>query len=129
MTDVYAQMGIPLPKSKDLDSDSAFAKEEPEDDAPRPKQAWEIAQERDVRLECLKLVVAGGCRSDKYAVESEKLFQYVTLGLVTPLTNHTIFCGSCLYNEIVDTAEQADEAMRRHMSMRHPEIHKKLYGS
>jgi hypothetical protein len=131
MSDVYAKVGIPMPPAE---SEPEF--DPAKDDENKPMENpdaidWakraEEERDRDIRLECLKLV-NGSVRQDRVPIEAEKLFQYIKGGLVKPLMRHEWFCGTCITGEILDDAEEADFRVKQHMQRRHPEIHRKLYG-
>lgn len=135
MSDVYAKAGIPMPPNPNEDAEpyikpmttEAKLENTQNPDAIDWAKRAEEERDRDIRLECLKLV-SGSVRQDKVVREAEKLFVYVKEGTVDPITAFNIACGTCLYYETLESREQAEEHLEEHFKRQHPAMHKHLYG-
>lgn len=133
MTDVYARAGIPMPPNPDKDKTIDEKVEElinAEPNNAEPNIDWqkraEEEQDRQLRLECLKMVQNAPVNSR--IREAEKLFKYLKSGPDASMGLFTFACGTCLWNWTAGHQEHGEDALAQHFSDNHPALYKSIYG-
>lgn len=137
--DVYARAGIPMPMEDKPEKEQAepYIKSmdgsvESENTMPSLNTDWlkreEDERDRQLRIECLKLVDARHLTPTQVRREAEKHFEFVKNGLVDPLVAVYVICGTCPFEDRVESRDAANEHLSEHMNRAHPELYEKFYS-
>lgn len=129
--DIYAKHGIPMPPNPNEDAEPMTAEAKLENvqnpDVVNWAQREQEERDRQLRLECLKMVTHGAPSSRMR--EAETLFNYVKNGPGEPFTMHTILCGVCAAHYTSSDKTHADDWFKDHVRHFHTTMFTSIFGS